>query len=197
MTSKIPDQLALSFYIGEVVRNDVATESEMRILWSHLHRAELVTAPMPRDLGRLIRQVRPALRDERVPVAFGDIALDVLERTWVAHQLRNKLVHDQWLQLPWRPTQIASMHSATRRQLDDLESCADALLTLMWRMRGVATVMPAWLGLIDDDEISEDEIRSWTRVAMGHIASNPRQVVGTPGPAPMPGAMQEGDRDSS
>lgn len=158
----------------------------MRNVWAHLHRAGIADGQMQRDLGKLVRQVRSALRDERVPGQFRAIALAVLERAWTAHQLRNKLVHDQWIHLPWDRGQIASMRSTDRREVRDLRECADELQTMMWRMRGVSIIAPAWLDLEDDDEELDDELHSWTRVAMGHIAESPGRVIGTPGDAPAP-----------
>jgi hypothetical protein len=190
VTDDVPDRYALSFLIGEVVRNDVGAESEMRMLWWRLRQAGLVDEKMERDLGRLVKQVRCGLRDPAVPAEFGRIALDVLERTWTAHRLRNELVHDHWVNLPWDATQIRSMRSASPRQLSDLRACAADLLTLTWRLRGVAVIAPAWLGTEDHDDdepLSDDDAHSWTRVAMGHIADDPGRVAGTPGPAPLLG----------
>jgi hypothetical protein len=190
----LPDELALSFLIGEVVRADVSVESELRNVWWHLHRAGIADGPMRRNLGQLVKQVRPALRDQRVPAPFRGVALEVLERGWTAHQTRNKLVHDQWMHLPWDRGRIASMRSATRRDIEDLRRCADELRTLMWRMRGVSIMAPAWLGTHDrGEEEPVDELRSWTRVAMGYIADDPGRVIGTPGDAPMPNTTPRPD----
>lgn len=188
MTDDVPDRYALSFLISEVVRHDIGAESEMRMVWHWLRQAGLVDEPMERDLGRLIKQVRRGLRDPAVPEEFGRIALQVLERTWTAHRLRNELVHDQWVNVPWNATQIRSMRSATPRQLADLRICAADLLTLSWRLRGAAVIAPAWLGTEDKDDepLSDADAHSWTRVAMGHIADEPGRIVGTPGPAPLP-----------
>jgi hypothetical protein len=123
-----------------------------------------------------------------VPEEFGRIARDVLAHTWTAHRLRNELVHDQWVNLPWNATQIRSMRSATPRQLADLRVCAADMHTRSWRLRAGAVIAPAGLGTEDEDDEpwSDADAHSWTRVATGHIANEPGRILGAMGPAPLP-----------
>lgn len=186
MESDVPEQYALSFLIGEVIRNDVGLESEMRALWWQLHEAGLAPSPMQRDLGRLLKELRRALSHSLVDAPFREIALEVVQQSQDQHRVRNTLVHDQWVQLPWRSEEIASMRTATRLQLDELRACADALLVLLWRTRGVASMAPAWLRADAGPEVDDEELLSWTRIAMGHIAYSPGRIQGTDGPAPLP-----------
>ncbi|MDR5699857.1 hypothetical protein [Agromyces aerolatus] len=186
MSAPLPPEYELSFLVGEVARDDVFVESEARVLWRVLHEAELV-GEMQRDFGRLIPQVRRALHAPSVPEAFRTIAVNVLDATLSAHRERNALVHDQWVSLVWAPGELRSARTSRSRQLSDLRECAAALKVLTWRMRGVHVIAPRWLGLVEEDDVvSAADIRSWTRVAMGHIANDPHRVVGTAGPAPMP-----------
>lgn len=193
MSADVPPRFELSFLIGEVVRNDVFAESEMRATWWHLHAAGLVRGEKPGGFGRVIDDVSRALRKPAVPPEFAVIAREVVWETGRQHQLRNALAHDQWIELRWDPGSIRSMRTTEARTLEDLRVCARALLVLTWRLRGVSVIAPWWLDVVPDWERDlVDGLHSWTRVAMGHIADDVSQVRGTPGPAPMPPNVTRG-----
>jgi hypothetical protein len=187
MSDEIPPRFELSFLIGEVVRNDVFAESEMRSLWWVLHRAGLVRRDEPGTFGRAIDDVLRGLKKPEVPESFRAIALDVVQPTKHQHLARNQLAHDQWIQLRWEPEQLRSMRAPRSVTLAELRACADALQYLTWRLRGVWIIAQWWLDVVPDWERDlRDDLQSWTRVAMGFIADDPSQVIGTPGPAPLP-----------
>lgn len=186
---EVPPQHRLSFLIGEVARSDVSAETEMRGLWWHLRDAGLGTdeEKMAREFGRLIKQVGALLRSEMVPSGFADIAGEVVEAARAAHAKRNELVHDQWVHLPWTEDRIRSQRRPESKQFSDLRQCADDLREVMWRTRGAWIIAPLWFGRPEVADMQPSEVRSWTRVAMGHIDWNsPSQMTGTDGPAPMP-----------
>lgn len=192
----LPLKYTLSYVIGEVVRNDVFAETEMRLLWRELSAVLSPGDEMQREMGRLIKQVRSLLNRGEVPAAFRDIGRAVLDEAAAAHRLRNVFIHDQWLHLPaFRPGSIRSLRRTNENRADgrfgdvalaDFERCADELKRSAWRLRGLWITAPYWLGQEPDWTSTDDELDSWTRVAMGHIADDPEMTRGTPGPAPQP-----------
>ena len=187
MTKQVPPEHELSFLIGEIVRNDVVLETEMRSLWRQLSAVGLTDEKMQQNLGRTIGQVRKMLRKDAVPPTFRDLALEVIELAATAHRSRSQLAHDQWLQLPYRPDEVTSMRRAnSRRPLDELRQCAADLLRLSWRTRGLWIIAPYWVDGDLSEHTSPSDLHSWTRVAMGHIADTQRIVMGTQGDAPHP-----------
>lgn len=185
---EVPAQHRLSFLIGEVARSDVAAETEMRGLWWHLTDAGLgrTEEKMAREFGRLMKQVRVSLRSDLVPTEYKRIAAAVLDAAQAAHAVRNQLVHDQWVHLPWTEDRIASQRTSAPKQFADLRACADRLRAVTWRTRGAWVIAPLWLGRPEVADMSATDVRSWTRVAMGHIDWDAGSIVGTDGPAPMP-----------
>lgn len=186
-SADLPEKYQLSYLIGEVVRNDVFAESETRMLWRKLQEAGLLEADKL-SFGRLFSKLRHALASPLVPADFRRIALDVLGEMDAAHKVRNEYAHTIFLHYPEHGSELvrAARPGPLPRKLDDIEKGARRLLTATWRMRGVWIIAPFWIGGEADDYESADDLRSWTRVAMGHIADTPGQVIGTPGPAPEP-----------
>ncbi len=182
----LPPEFRLSFCIGEVVRNDVYVETEARVLWGQLRRAEVVSDPMQRNFGRLLPDLLRGLRDERVPTAFRDLALPVITLAREAHDDRNKLAHDQWVSVPWVPDEVAGVRSDSRRELEEFTRCAQTLLDLTWRVRGLAIIAPVWLGTDTSAIDDREEMWHWTRVAMGSHDASTSAMRGTPGPAVLP-----------
>lgn len=192
----LPKEFELSFYLGEIVRNDVYAEHEMRVLWNFLDAAGLrqglsagdYKRGRERDFGRLIPQVRKLLSQSAVPPEFRRIALDVIETTHVSHTYRAKLVHDLLVQSPWDGNTVRSAFGTNPpRSVDELRQCAAELKRSSWRLRGVWIIAPHWVGgPLDVPVDDEGSLRSWTRVAMGHIEDNPHTVIGTQGDCPEP-----------
>lgn len=188
MIDDLDPKYRLSYLVGEIVRNDVGVESEMRMVWRKLHDAGLPIGDLQRDFGRLLPQVRKTLEHPEVPVDFKAIASDVLEAASKAHQLRNAFAHDQLLQDYFDEDLVRSMRARTPpRPMTDLQNLADDLLKLTWRTRGVWIIAPPWVGGPLDDFSDRDGLISWTRVAMGHIRDDiPNAIVGTDGESPEP-----------
>ncbi|MGO4535199.1 hypothetical protein [Leifsonia sp. 2MCAF36] len=189
MLEDLDAKYRLSYLIGEVVRNDVWAESEMRSVWRALHNAQLPIGPMQRNFGFLIPQVRKTLRLPAVPEPFRKIALEVVEATHAAHQRRNTVAHDLLMQDHFDSNLVRSMRtSAAPRPLLELHAVSQDLMTMAWRLRGIWVTAPRWLrGPFSDDGQTRDSLLSWTRVAMGHIRADvPNAIVGTPGDAPEP-----------
>lgn len=184
----LPPAYRLSWAIGEVVRQDVYAEHEMRVLWGALHGAGLGEGEkMPRSYGRLIPQVQSMLEEAEVPAEFGAMALPVIEDTAGAHRYRNEVAHDLLIEVPWGPDDARSAFGAyPPRPLTEIESVSAGLKTLTWRLRAVRIIAPQWVGGPVESGATEQNYWSWTRVALGHIADNPDRIEGTEGPAPEP-----------
>lgn len=66
--AELPSEFRLSYLVGEVERNDVYAEHEMRLVWNALHEAGLSDgSERQRDFGRMIKQVRRMLTHPDVP----------------------------------------------------------------------------------------------------------------------------------
>ncbi|WP_133059966.1 hypothetical protein [Plantibacter elymi (nom. nud.)] len=206
MTEDLPPQYELSFYLGEIVRNDTWAENEMKNLWMRLAQAGLGEGEPDRDFARVTRDVRRMLNLEPVPSEFRALALPALEATHRAHRSRVGYVHQILIQPPWALGQLRpAIGDQPAIHMTDLIKCAEELRVAMWRLRGLWIIAPHWLGYGDDEDQRWDDrqdLLSWTRVAMGHIAGDRRRVVGTEGSAPEPaGGYRElspsgGDKES-
>jgi hypothetical protein len=188
MPDDLPEKYQLSFYLGEIVRNDTWAENEVRNLWFRLASVGLSEEPIERDFARVIKDVRRMLRDVRVPAEFRRLALEVLEATHDVHRGRARYVHQILIQPPWKPDELRPATDTGKAiHMSDLVQAAEGLRVLMWRIRALWIIAPHWLGDASHDEYSDrDDMVSWTRVAMGHIRDDPHRVVGTSGPAPEP-----------
>lgn len=184
----VPNELRMSYFVGEIVIRDSYAEHEARVLWNVLRAHQVVDSDYPREFGRLLKHMRRALLNEAVPEDIRQIALGVVEQATRWHRYRSALVHDL-LSTGWRQDD-GDVHSRLNknppRPLRDLEQCADGLRLATYRFRGLWIVMPFWLGAEGDGWESADDLRSWTRVAMGHIADELHVMKGTPGSAPEP-----------
>lgn len=184
----LPSKYQLSYYLGEIVRNDTWAENEMKMLWHRLDEAGLNDGtPLSRDFGKVIPQVRKLLGQHAVAPEFRQIALDVIDSTHRAHLQRRELVHEILVQPPWEGEKVRGALGVARTySMSEIAECAEALQRCTWRLRGVWIIAPAWIGGVRDTIEGRDDLISWTRVAMGHIAENSNRVVGTLGPCPEP-----------
>ncbi len=185
---EIPSHLRLSYFVGEIVIRDSYAEHEARMLWNVLRKHEIVSTEYPRAFGGLLTQTRRALRHDRLSEEIRRVAFGVIESAAKWHRYRSDLVHDL-LTTGWRQ-EGDDVHSVLNRNpprpLRELERCADELRLVSYRFRGLWVVMPFWLGAPAEGWESAEDFRSWTRVAMGHIADDPLVMRGTPGPSPEP-----------
>lgn len=185
--TEVPEELQLNYYLGSIVISDSFAEHEARVFWYVLHSVGLVSGNRPEMFGRLLPNLEAAMNEPAVPAKFRDIALPLLEwaRKW--HTYRRDLVHV----LPvtgWGKSK--DVNSAIGKHLpgpmSDLIKCSEELRTVSWRLRGTYMIAPYWLNGLHDAWEKADNLRSWTRVAMGHIADEPNSIIGTKGPAPNP-----------
>jgi hypothetical protein len=184
--SKVPDEYRLSFVVGEIVRNDVFAENETKALHNKLRVAGLTDEHFERDFGRVLPQVLKILESPRVPEPFRKIAAQVVNKTQRAHAVRRDTVHDALTQMPFELDEIGSGFGRPSRRLTTLEKCADDLKEVTWRLRAVWVIAPQWIGGPLDGWETAARLRSWTRVAMGHIADLPNEIRGTSGKSPEP-----------
>lgn len=185
--AELPEKYRLSFLVGEIVRNDVSTENETRMLWRRLQAVGLLD-PDKFSYGRLFGKLRKALASPQVPGAFRSIALDVLSTADAEHKTRNALAHTIFMHHPKFGDDLVrpARHGVGSWQLSKIEDAARDSLRTSWHMRGVWIIAPYWIGGPTDGYESAESLQSWTRVAMGHIADVPGVIEGTPGPAPEP-----------
>jgi len=178
----------LSYLIGEIVRNDVWVESEMRMVWKKLRAVGLLADDLQRDYGRLIKQVRKPLALPETPEPFRTIALEVIDAAQGAHKRRSVLAHDILMVDVVDDSRVRSLRSLTpTRPLAELAAFSEELKTLAWRTRGLWIIAPQWIGGPLDDYETRDGLPSWTRVAMGHIRTDvPDRILGIAGDTPEP-----------
>lgn len=185
---ELPKKFQLSYLLGEVVRNDVYAEHEMRLLWNAFEDAGLGDgAERQRDFGRMIPQVRKMIAHSAVPDTFRTIASDVIEATHRAHLYRRALVHDLLIEGPQpRGEALSAFRNHPPRPLAEIERCGDDLKRASWRLRGLWIIAASWVGGPLDEYRTVADLRSWTRVAMGEIRDDPSVIAGTAGPSPEP-----------
>lgn len=183
----VPEELRLNYYTGEIVISDSFAEHEARVVWRELHRAHLVPEKQPDMFGRLLPSLRDTFELPRVPIDLREIAVELIDTTRKWHQYRRDMVHDLLL-TGWGRTD--DVHSAFRkhppRPMLEIVQCAVGPRECSYRLRGLWIITPHWLGTAEDVWDEADDLRSWTRVAMGHLADLPGMIVGTEGPAPEP-----------
>lgn len=183
----VPKEQRLNYYTGEIVISDSFAEHEARVVWRELERAHLVSGKQPHMFGRLLPRLRDAFAMPQVPNDLREIALELLDTTRKWDQYRRDLVHDL-LVMGWGRTD--DVHSAFRkhspRPMREIVDCASGLRECSYRLRGLWIISPHWLGTAQEVWEEADDLRSWTRVAMGHLADVPGVIMGTKGPAPEP-----------
>lgn len=90
------DQVAL--WAGRVVRREAQIESMLRTLYYQLSGEGLSWAVVPEQFAAVSRDVRKMLKAADVDADYLGDCLAALDRLGVAHSLRNRIVHDQWVQ---------------------------------------------------------------------------------------------------
>lgn len=183
----VPEALRLNYFVGEIVITDSFAEHEARVLWKELHDAQLVSGRRPEPFGRLLPALLEAFQQPSVPADLGEIAAGLLTTTQMWHRYRRDIVHDLPV-MNWGRT--GDVYSAISkhppRPMSEIARCAVELRTCGYRLRGLYIIAPPWLGQLGDVWDDAAGLRSWTRVAMGHVADVPHTIVGTEGPAPEP-----------
>lgn len=184
---EVPAKQHLSFYLGEIVIRDSWAEHEARVLWNVLSESGITTGKRPEMFGRLLPAIEESMKKASVPSEFREIAGPLIERTRRWHKYRTDLVHDL-LTTGW--SRDGAVQSALGkhppRPMEEMKQCAEELQRSGYSLRGLYVIAPYWLSGAGDGWDVPDGLRSWTRVAMGHIADLPNEIRGTEGPAPEP-----------
>jgi hypothetical protein len=185
--TEIPEELQLNYYMGEIVISDSFAEHEARVLWAALFGAGILAGKRPEMFGRLLPQLEDAFGLPQVPAELREIALPLLATTRKWHKYRRDLVHDLLVTGWGRDDAVQSaLGKNAPRPMDELAECGTTLRTCSMRLRGLYLIAPWWLGGTLDSWVDADGMRSWTRVAMGHIGDLPNMILGTEGPSPEP-----------
>jgi len=183
----VPEALRLNYYMGEIAISDSFAEHEARVLWNHLFAVGLVSGKRPKMFGPLLKQLEEAFAKHELPDEYREIGAPLIAMTGEWHRYRSALVHDL-LVIGWG--RADDVHSAINkhppRPLKELVGCGARLRNASYRLRGLYIVAPWWLGGKLDGWADADDLRSWTRAAMGHLSDEPNVIRGTDGPAPEP-----------
>jgi hypothetical protein len=92
-----PDQVAL--WAGRIVRKEAQIESMLRVVFYELSGRGLSWAVVPQNFAPLSRDIRTMLKVAQIedPTYLAD-CLAALDRLNKAHEVRNRIVHDQWVE---------------------------------------------------------------------------------------------------
>lgn len=164
------------------------------MLWRQLQAVGLLDADKF-SYGRLFGKLQQALKSPKVPAEFREIAQSVVRAAKATHNTRNEYAHTLFMHYPeFEEGLVRSGRPGVQdRTLAAIGGGIEEARAVTWRMRGVWIIAPHWIGGKTDPYETASDLRSWTRVAMGHIADDPRMVVGTLGPSPEPhGGYKDG-----
>lgn len=101
------DQVAL--WAGRIVRKEAQIESMLRTVYYELCGRGLSWAVVPTNFAPLCEAVRTMLKaSPSLPTDYVADCLAVLDRLKSAHQGRNRVVHDQWVEHDQSPGQFVS-----------------------------------------------------------------------------------------
>ena len=101
------DQIAL--WTGRVVRKEAQIESMLRTVYYELSGRGLSWAVVPPNFTPLYEAVRTMLKaSPSLPDDYVKDCLAVLDRLKLAHQGRNRVVHDQWVESDQSPGTFVS-----------------------------------------------------------------------------------------
>lgn len=106
------DNLALM--IGRIQIAHAAVEDDLRILWMQLEALTDLTGDYPGHLTRLVEQCDAAMKNVVCAPEVAQASAEILSAVRVAHDERNRLVHDVWL--PDRGTGEYRSGKSIRRQ---------------------------------------------------------------------------------
>ncbi|CAN5218482.1 hypothetical protein BH11ACT4_BH11ACT4_02670 [soil metagenome] len=101
------DQVAL--WAGRVVRKEAQIESMLRTIYYELCGRGLSWAVVPTNFAPLMEAVRTMLKaSPSLPEDYVADCLAVLDKLKLAHQSRNRVVHDQWVEHDQSPGTFVS-----------------------------------------------------------------------------------------
>lgn len=98
------DQVAL--WAGRIVRKEAQIESMLRTIYYELSGRGLSWAVVPQNFAPLSRDIRNMLKAASLEADYLADCLRALDRLDAAHRIRNRVVHDQWVEHPEAPGQF-------------------------------------------------------------------------------------------
>ncbi len=157
------------------------------MLDARLREVQLIDSKRPSSFGRLLHAVRSAVDDDpRVPPPLKELASPVLRAVKEAHDERNRLAHDYWVQIPGQHHRAHSGSRKDSRELVELTALAVNLKDLLFRVRGLWIITPAWFETGVEPELTALDLHDWTRIIQGGIHPDTKAVTATEGPAVLP-----------
>lgn len=186
--TELPEPYRLSFLIGEICRRNVWVENELRRLAYAFDESPVNSPKWESDYGRMLPQLVTTASQSAVPEPFRRLVAQVANLSITENRNRNRFAHDLWIEIPRQVSPIVGLSPRRGREevdVEDFRRCAAELARLVARARGLWIIAPSWIGPAADWQ-NADDLRSWTRVSMGHIADNASAMRGTPGACPEP-----------
>ena len=180
----------LTYWIGNIIRNDVFAEDEARLTWYTLAGPGPANRLIDRDLARVLDQCRKMIASPSIHDDIRKIASGAFDATARAHRTRSELAHDRWMHdlfggnMVLRLREPRTPDAIKKRPLSDFKKCSEDLLMAGWRMRGLRIVLPQWLGQPSEFRESPERIISWTRIATGHFKFENESIKAIRGKVP-------------
>jgi hypothetical protein len=100
------DQVAL--WAGRIVRKEAQIESMLRTVYYELSGSGLSWAVVPQNFAPLSRDIRTMLKAASLDADYLADCLKALDRLDAAHLIRNRVVHDQWVEHAEAPGQFVN-----------------------------------------------------------------------------------------
>jgi hypothetical protein len=147
------DQQA-TYWVGRVVRDDVALESALRALFEALCFPSVAAVTAPRNFDALLTGCQKMVRAsvESLGQEMVDVGLDALQEAKSAHRGRTESAHDFWYpQYPGDP-QSKLIHDRSAASLSEepepltrdvasFEANSKAIRRATWRVSGMRTLV--------------------------------------------------------
>jgi hypothetical protein len=109
-TLPVRDQVAL--WAGRILRKEAQIESMLRMIYYELSGGGLSYVVVPALFGRLLDDVVKMLKAAQIDDAtYVSDSLAALTRLKAAHQVRNRVVHDQWVERQVAPGQFVMVNA--------------------------------------------------------------------------------------
>ncbi len=96
--SELSHEDQVSLWAGRVVRKEAEIESTLRTIYYWLSGQGLSWAVVPEMFAKVSKDVRNMLKASAIDPEYVSDCLAALDRLDKAHVVRNRVVHDQWVQ---------------------------------------------------------------------------------------------------
>ncbi|MDH2445115.1 hypothetical protein QDR37_14270 [Amnibacterium sp. CER49] len=177
------DQM-LTYFIGDIARDDAWCEGEARQLWSTLTRYASEVPAEPNTYEAVLRSCRDLLGRAPLDESIRSICRRALDEASDAHGLRNLLTHDIWMRQGLQGENWVSLKARTSmknlkpvRPIGDFEKCRTRLARLIMRLRALYLILPEWFG--EGSDILDEARAYWTAIAMGNFKDGEGRYVPT------------------